>query len=349
MVCLVARLVLALSCAEAMSVTKQFSQLLHDTKNSPKNFIVLRLAHTGSSWITAMLGAQDETYLTREAIYPMWKPEEIKKVESLGSQGIVDYLERALTRPSGNIHKQGILQIGPLTCTEVQNAKKEVGNASLVAQASSAHAFLKPETCACLRKLGADCPLKFLGMTLDPTSQGLKDNLAEIFTAVQKKHLDMPVLVYRRSNIVKHSLATGGLAENDEDGSRYSVQLHQELSVDKFMKNVAAASHEDSVLRKAASFFSRVKMVNYEDLVDNPEVVMESIFKFLDMPGHFDDWMAEMGDKHSPDDLRLLIKNFDEVEHALNISSPCLANQLRATTNQRFEPCEDEYARRHAM
>jgi hypothetical protein len=337
-----------------MSVTKHFShQLSNDTYFRPKNFLVLRLAHTGSSWLTAMLGAQDQTYLTREAIYPMHLEKEVKYVESLGKEGILSYIEHAFKEPSGNIHHSDKIQIGPETCSEVQNAKAEVRTSLLDFRAdagmgSNTGTFLKPRTCRCLRELGSTCPLKFLGMTLDPTSQGVKDNLDEIFSAIQHKHPDMPVLVYRRSNIVKHSLATGGLAEN-KDGGQYSVALHQELSVPKFMQNVAAAVSDDAVLRKAASYFPNAKTISYEELVNEPKFVMETIFKFMGMPGVFEDWMAEMGDKHSPDDLRLLIKNFDEVEHALETASPCLAKQLRAAENARFaHPCEDEYSRLHA-
>jgi hypothetical protein len=372
MVYFAACLALLLTCVDAMSrphmsISKQLQQHLVEAEAerlsqtaqaaqapAPRNFLVLRLAHTGSSWLTAMIGAQEDTYVTREAMFPTSNQEYIDHVESLGNQGVIDYLERAFTVPSGSIYTPDELQFFCNTTEEAQE-KAEAGtnalpaeaglppaaNLSLISQAVTVNTFMQPKTCDCLRNQGPECPLKFLGMTLDPTSQGLKYALNEILTAISQKHPDMHVLVLRRSNIVKLSLATGGMTEN-LNGSTYNVWLHRDFSVDRFMMDLRLAVNDDQVLLDASQLFNHVKLVTYEDLFEDPQKVMNPVFDFFGMQGRFEDWMGQIGDKHTPDDLRLLINNFDELEYALEQVSPCLAKQLRATTNEKFpEPCGD--------
>jgi hypothetical protein len=321
---------------DAMSMTKHLSkQLSQAVRGPPKNFLVLRLAHSGSTWLTAMLGAQEDTYITREAMYRLQKPDDIKHVETLGAQGVLDYLQQVLKLPSGNILTPNHIQF---YCEMPKEAKDAT---SLVSHVFSEDVFTRPQTCDCLHKLGSECPLKFLGMTLDPTSQVLSDNLGEILGPLNMTHTDMPVILFRRSNVVKRSLASGGNNVTETEGG-YSVPLHQEVPVADFMRAVRNTMSKDKILRQSADHFSRVKIVDYEDLYMQPQLVMEHIFSFLGMQGHFESWMTEMGDKHTPDDLRVLIKNFDELERELEKVSPCLAEQLRATTNKKFhEVCPD--------
>jgi hypothetical protein len=327
-----------MACAEAMSVTKQFSrQLSHAADDPPKQFLVLRLAHTGSSWLSAMIGAQNDTYITREAIYPMHKPQEEEYVESLGKQGVMDYLERALAKPSGNILKSEEIQF---LCYNQSGYNGPVPKNTSGVSLLTLNFHMQPKTCACLRDLGSDCPLKWLGLTVDPTNKVLKDNL-DILTTLQEKHPNMPVLVYRRSNVVKKAIASGGLRHN-ENGTEYGVKLHRRKSPLKFIQKVREAVEADKVLRQAGQYFRNVKTVSYEDLAHDPQRVMEQIFEFIGMPGRFESWMASMSDKRSPEDLRLLYDNFDTLDTALERVSPCLARQFRASTNEAFpEPCPD--------
>jgi hypothetical protein len=77
-------------------------------------------------------------------------------------------------------------------------------------------------------------------------------------------------------------------------------------------------------------------------MFNDPKRVMNEVFQDFGMPGRFEDWMAEYGDKHTPDDLRVLISNFDEIEQVMEKASPCLTRQLRAKKNEEiYEICDD--------
>jgi hypothetical protein len=266
-------------------------------------------------------------------------------VQSLGKQGVLDYLEYAFKQPAGNVLQRNVTQN---LCHDARSAERKALNATgalVFGEGSNTtlDSLLQPNICMCLHDLGSNCPVKFLGMTLDPITQVLKDNVHEIFGAIQRAHPNMPVIVYRRSNIVKRTFATGGLDQNWQhtEGS-FGVNLHQEWSVDDFIMDLREALNEDRILREAARDFPNVKTVTYEALVRDPRAVMGSVFEFLGMPGWFEDWMVDIGDKHTPEDLRMLIANFDEVEQELAKESPCLVRQLRSTTNEEFaEICED--------
>jgi hypothetical protein len=242
-----------------MSVTNRLSQQLsHRTNDAPRNFLVLRLAHSGSTWITDLIGWQEDTYITREAMYPLFSDQQAQKrhLESIGAKGVLNYLERALREPCGNILEPDRIQY---YCKNIEEYVKDgVTGESLVSEArSNVSTLVNPRTCACLKERGAKCPLKFLGMTLDPMSDVLKDHLFEILGTLQKKHPDMPVIMLRRTNVVKRSFATGGSGEN-RNGQEYGVPLHQKVTVDQFMKQVRYALVSDKVLRQAASYFPNV-------------------------------------------------------------------------------------------
>lgn len=289
--------------------------------------MVLRLAHTGSSWITSLIGAQNDTYITREAIWPLneHRSEEFKWATQLSAHNVTQYLERALRHPSGSFLDPAAVQI-----FDGEQFDSDSGDsASLLATESGERASrTNPGVIKCLLELGRNCSVKYLGMTLDPTGSSLRDHLDVVFRTLNHRHPDLPVVIYRRSNVVKRAVAHGGM--------RYVQRKKKTMAPEEFLLAVKQSIDADKALLHAATYFRNVKLVNYESLQNDPKGVMQGVFKFTGIPGAVDDEMLDNGADITPEDLREYIENFDELRQILDVRAPCLTKQLESATAEVF-------------
>jgi hypothetical protein len=293
-----------------------------------KNFIVLRLAHTGSSWITSLIGAQNDTYITREAIWPLnpHRSEIFKWATELSSHNVTQYLERVLRHPSGSFLDPDAVQIFD---GEQFDTKEGEGGASPSLLATKSHsARTNPGVIECLQKFGRNCSVKYLGMTLDPTGSSLRDHLDLVFRSLEHRHPGIPIIVYRRSNVVKRAMAHGGM--------RYVLRSKTKLDLSEFLLAVKQSIDADKALFHAATYFRNVKLVNYEALQRDPKGVMQGVFNFIGIPGAVTDEMLDNGADITPEDLREYLENFDELREELEKRVPCLTKQMLSPNVEEF-------------
>lgn len=306
----------------------------------PKPLLMLRLGHSGSSWFTQMLSEQEDTYITREAIFPITSHGPIRlqwkaMLENMTVDEVVSYFEKALRVPSGNMAMPNEVQL-----YDYEEFDSEPDESTLApAPDALASSLLQvqsgnPRTLACLREQGQRCALKYLGLAVDPNGTGLAAHADEVFARVSGLMPELPVIVYRRSNIVKRALAKGGL-------SGPTAALNVTMNVSRFLRRVRKAAEQDHLLLRAARHFPHRRLVSYEQLQAEPARVMPDVFSFLGMTeARVTDEILDNGKKTSPEDLRLMLANFEELSEALRQRSPCLAEQMAALTNQDFpQPC----------
>jgi hypothetical protein len=281
-----------------------------------------------------MLSEQNDTFISREGIYK-FSGEEEKKVHAMSVDQIAQYVLRTLAVPMGNIVRPSYFQTYTYAClNETSSNHNSDAGSGHVSLASHAQHTVNPAVNKCVSERGHECPLKFVGSTIDPIGTGLDKYGDEVYRRVVKAYPDLPVIIYRRSNLVKHAMARGGICGKD------MAKLNQHQNVSEFMSKVMEAVEHDNALMHAASFFPNKKIVTYEDLQNRPFDTMNEVLRFLRMPGKVTPEMVGRGVQETPEDLRKLFSNFGELDRVLSARSPCLAEQLRVTTPKAFyKPC----------
>lgn len=293
-----------------------------------KNFIVMRLAHSGSSWITSLIGAQNDTYVTREAIWPLnpHRSEQFKWATQLSAHNVSQYLERVLRHPSGSFLDPDAVQIWD--GEQFDTSAGAGGPTSSLLATKSHSARTNPGVIQCLQEFGRNCSVKYLGMTLDPTGSSLRDNVDLVFRSIEHRHPGIPIILYRRSNVVKRAMAHGGM--------RYVERSKTKLKASEFLVAVKQSIDRDKALLHAATYFKNVKLVNYEALQKDPKGVMQDVFNFIGIPGAVTDEMLDNGADITPEDLREYLENFDELREELERRIPCLAQQMLSPKVEEF-------------
>lgn len=236
------------------------------------------------------------------------------------------YLEHVLRHPSGNFLDPDAVQIFDGEQYDA-DAGAEGSTSSLLATKSHS-ARTNPGVIPCLQKFGRNCSVKYLGMTLDPTGSSLRDSIDLVFRSIEHRHPGIPVLVYRRSNVVKRAMAHGGM--------RHIKRSKKTLKANKFLLAVKKAIDADKALLHAATYFKNVKLVNYEALQKDPKGVMQGVFDFIGMPGVITDEMLDNGADITPEDLRQYLANFDELREELEQRVPCLVRQMLSPNVEEF-------------
>jgi len=175
--------------------------------NKPKPLLVLRLAYSGSSWFTQMISEQNDTYITREANWVMGGTNREKVARMTGGQ-IAAYVLKAMVVPSGDLLHADEPQI--FDYSDLDSAEKPEKTMNLFQhkqhQAATRRAG-NPQVMQCLTDLGQGCHVKYIGLTMDPVGTGLDVHGEEVFNEVSDAHPNLPVIIYRRSNLVKHAIA----------------------------------------------------------------------------------------------------------------------------------------------
>jgi hypothetical protein len=308
------------------------------TMEKPKPLLVLRLAYSGSSWFTQMISEQNDTYITREANWVMGGTNR-EKVERMTAGQIASYVLKAMVVPSGDLLHANEPQV--FDYSDLDSAKKPEMTMNLFQHQHLQSAYARagnPQVMRCLSSLGQRCHVKYLGLTMDPVGTGLDTHGEEVFRQVSESYPNLPVVIYRRSNLVKHAIASGGL--NPDDKPKLGVHMDPT----KFLAKVRESQAHDRKLTQSAKYFKRTMLVQYEELVLHPVDVMKDTLLFLGMPfdAEYTRQLSQRGGKKTPEDMRTVFSNFDELYWTLFEKSPCLASQMRSTKVEVFRsPCPD--------
>lgn len=306
------------------------SKGIGDKRDDRGSMMIFRLPFSGSSWFTQMLSRQNDTYICRECLMSYRFPKRLARIKKLGTRGVGNYLLRALSRPMGSIQNPSDIQTYDYT---------EMEGVMLASVPSYKQQMINKQVLKCLDALGHDCPVKHVGLTLDPDSTGLN---GEVLDRVKQTYPNLPVIVYRRSNIVKHALASGGMAAS-EDGEGDANRLDgQRLEWSEFLEKLRWSQGRDKALRRMQQLFPNAMVVTYEELQQRPVELMNEVFEYLGIPGSIDPELIDTGEKHTSDDLSTVLENYEDLLTTLREQSPCLAEQFASPSVEVFpDPCPD--------
>jgi len=191
-----------------------------------------------------------------------------------------------------------------------------------------------------------------LGSTLNPYFGNQFINFLEI----GKKFPNLRLVLYRRSNMVKHAISVIrgdlryaqcgrlGLKKDCKIDDKYEVKI-------PLLKNTLKRLlvYDDAIFQHANRLAKRLDnwfhYVTYEDLQKEDGVAWERLFEFIDyVPSEIS--LKEAGGRCSgncttSDDLRKAIINYEEVESFISENYPCLESYFHEVRPDQVMPAVD--------
>lgn len=271
----------------------------------PTPLLMFRKGASGSTWITALLNSESRhVYMCRECV-PHWAG----KSGGRSEEQVADYMVQALSHPAG----------------------------SIVAPRHLHTRDLQPETRKCIEHADVGCEPAIVGLTMDPHVEAYSEEfMHNVFVQTWHRVPDVRVVIFRRTNIVKKALAKKGFLA----GQR-GTALETAVLDDVFAKVGKALSHDQhllNVIRRGV--FPNMLNMSYEEVQIDEVQAVNKVLRFSGYPFPLLKSLSNPSTKKSPEDLRLKIANFDEVDAALTSWHACLSEMFREKGPRVFDPCE---------
>ena len=189
------------------------------------------------------------------------------------------------------------------------------------------------------------CELALLGLTMCPMrSEPPYDFPQGVTAAIFHQTVKFKTIFWARTNVVKMSFASNG------SKNRTKAFVKEEPSCHTFARTVG---YKIAQLRSLDALYEQrrkvdpalVLKVRYESMQLDEAATLATVARFLgvDAPRRFLKSSTAVGEKRASDDLRDVVKNYDEVHKWLApkgvLASPCLLEMIEVRGPQVFEPC----------
>ena len=268
--------------------------------------VVLKVPHSGSTWFAALLNRFPRSYVKEESI-------DKKRTKKVNPSAIREHVGTSLIRPTDK----------------------------MVASRNGKHAFSpRAKNFDC-----GGCELALLGLTMCPMrSEPPYDFPQGVTAAIFHQTVKFRTIFWARTNVVKMSFASNG------SKNRTKAFVKENPSCHTFARNLG---YKIAQLRSLDALYDErrkvdpalVLKVRYESMQLDEAGTLATVARFLgvEAPRRFLKSSTAVGEKRASDDLRDVVKNYDEIHKWLApkgvLASPCLLKMLAVRGPQVFEPC----------
>ena len=269
--------------------------------------VVLKVPHSGSTWFAALLNRFPRSYVKEESI-------DKKRTKKVNPSAIREHVGTSLIRPTDK----------------------------MVASRNGKHAFSpRAKNFDC-----GGCELALLGLTMCPMrSEPPYDFPQGVTAAIFHQTVKFRTIFWARTNVVKMSFASNG------SKNRTKAFVKENPSCHTFARNlgykIAQLRSLDALYDERRKVDPRLVLkVRYESMQLDEAGTLATVARFLGVAPprrRLAKKSTAVGEKRASDDLRDVVKNYDEIHEWLApkgaLASPCLLEMLEVRGPQVFEPC----------